>query len=62
MDWTGFLYLDFVDLNQSDPSLIFTRDITVVYSEIDAYSFKLRLTGNLGVFFVDDFFCAISHL
>jgi hypothetical protein len=62
MDWTGFIYDNFVDLNQNDPLLIFTRDITVVYSVIDGWSFKLRLTGNLGVFFTDTLFCAISHL
>jgi hypothetical protein len=62
MDWTGFLYGSFVNLNQSDPLVIFARDITVVYSVIDGWSFKLRLTGNLGVFFTDTLFCAISHL
>ncbi len=62
MDWTGFLYDGFVDLNQSDPLLIFTRDFTVVYSVIDGWSFKLKLTASLGVFFTDTTFCAISHL
>lgn len=62
MDWTGFVYQDFLDLTQIDPTLVFSRDITVVYSVIDGWSFKLRLTGNLGVFFVNNLFCAISHL
>ena len=62
MDWTGFLYQNFLYLNQSDQRLIFANDITVVYSLIDNWSFKLRLTGNLGVYFTDTLFCSISHL
>ncbi len=62
MNFTNFVYQDFLDFNQSDPLLVFDRDFTVVYSQIDNWNFKLRLTANLGVHFVNQFFCAITKL
>ena len=59
MNFTDFLYQDFLDLNQSDPLLNILRDFVVVYSQIDNWSFKLNLAANLEVHFVDRFFCAI---
>jgi hypothetical protein len=59
MNFTDFLYQDFLDLNQSDPLLNISRDFVVVYSQIDNWRFKLSLSANLEVHFVDRFFCAI---
>lgn len=62
MNFTNFLYQDFIDFDQSDPLLIFTRDFTVTYTMIDNWNFKLKIKPNRGVHFVDQLFCAITHL
>ena len=60
MNFTNFFYENFLNLNQSDPRLDLTRDFTILYSQIDNWSFKIRLTANLGVHFVDQLFCAVT--
>lgn len=60
MDFTGFVYSNFVNLNDSDPVLTLTTDFTVTYTMIDDYNFKLKLTPNPTVYFTNIIFCAIS--
>ena len=60
MDFTGFLYTDFLDLNESDTLLNLAGDFTNTYTMVDDKNFKLRLTPNLGLYFTSVIFCAIT--
>jgi hypothetical protein len=60
MDFTGFVYSNFVNLNDSDPVLSLVTDFTITYTTTDDYNFKLKLTPNTGIYFGNTIFCAVS--
>lgn len=60
MTWTGFVYSDFVNLNESDSLISLSSNFTVTYQSTGTQSFKLKLTPNSGTYFLNTIFCAIT--
>jgi hypothetical protein len=60
MDFTGFAHSDFVILNQSNVSMTLATDFVTTLTVVDERSFKLKLTPNLGLYFDNVIFCAVT--
>jgi hypothetical protein len=61
MDFTGFVYTDFVILHQTDASITLSTDFITTFSIVDDRNFKLKLTPNLGLYFDNVIFCAKTN-
>jgi hypothetical protein len=60
MDFAGLVYSDFVNLNQNDALMTLGNNFTTTFTVVDNLNFKLKLTPNLGIYFTDVLFCALT--
>lgn len=58
MDFTGFIYTNFIDLSENDPLISINTDFTIQQTFVGDQIVKLKLIPNLGVYFANTNFCA----
>jgi hypothetical protein len=61
MDFTTFSYTSFLHFTMDIPKLNINTDFTVVYTQVDDYSFKMLITPLDSVEFRDLDFCANTN-
>lgn len=60
MDFTSFVWNDFTILNENDTMIDVMADFTILYTPVNLTTFKLKLTPNLGLYFANTTFCAVT--
>ena len=60
MDFSTFVYTDFVFFTSNDSFLNMGSDFTYVYTMVDNLNFKLLMTTTPMVFFGNTSLCAVS--
>ena len=58
MEFSSFIYTDFVILTENNALINLATDFTTTYTAIDDKNFKLKLKPNAGVYFISTTFCA----
>ena len=61
MDFIGFDYTNFLQLNISDSNYSFTTDFLVHYSQVDSRTFKINIKSISSATFSDLVICAITN-
>jgi hypothetical protein len=61
MDFTTFSYTSFLHFTMDIPTLSINTDFTVVYTQVDDYSFKILITPLDSVKFKDLNLCANTN-
>jgi len=60
MNFITFDYTNFVFFTTNNTGLNLVNDFDVVYTQIDNYSFKLKLSPKPSIYFEDSTFCAVT--
>ncbi len=60
MNFTGFVYSDFVLFNASHATINVANNITVTFTTVNATSFKLKMAPKPMVYFTGTTFCATT--
>ncbi len=60
MNYTGFVYSDFVVFNSTNATFNMINNFTVTYTTVNATSFKLKLAPKPTIYFTGTTFCATT--
>ncbi len=60
MNYTGFVYSDFVVFNATNATLNMFNNFTVTFITVNATSFKLKLAPKPTIYFTGTTFCATT--